>query len=101
MRRAMREVSLVSRGAERAQDARREFREGASYLRPANREHPREPAVRESPRRVNHLFVTQDYGPDRGGMARRHVELCRRFGDARNSITVSTVDLAGAAAFDA
>lgn len=50
---------------------------------------------------MNHLFVTQDYGPDRGGMARRHVELCRRIGDARNSIVVSTVELAGSEAFDA
>jgi len=38
---------------------------------------------------VNHLFVTQDFTPDRGGMARRHVELCRRWpGD---NMTVSTV----------
>ena len=50
---------------------------------------------------MNHLFVTQDYGPDRGGMARRHVELCRRLPDARNSIAVSTVELAGSEAFDA
>ena len=38
---------------------------------------------------MNHLFVTQDFTPDRGGMARRHVELCRRWpGD---HMTVSTV----------
>lgn len=49
---------------------------------------------------LNHLFVTQDYGPDRGGMARRHVELCRRFGDVANSMEVSTVALDGPAAFD-
>lgn len=49
---------------------------------------------------MNHLFVTQDYGPDRGGMARRHVELCRRFANAANSITVSTVEIEGADAFD-
>ncbi len=49
---------------------------------------------------LNHLFVTQDYGPDRGGMARRHVELCRRFGDATNSMEVSTVALDGAGQFD-
>lgn len=49
---------------------------------------------------MNHLFVTQDYGPDRGGMARRHVELCRRIADARNSIAVSTVQLEGAREFD-
>jgi len=49
---------------------------------------------------MNHLFVTQDYGPDRGGMARRHVELCRRFADDANSMEVSTVQLEGAAEFD-
>lgn len=49
---------------------------------------------------LKHLFVTQDYGPDRGGMARRHVELCRRFTDAANSMAVSTVTLDGAEAFD-
>ena len=38
---------------------------------------------------MKHLFVTQDFTPDRGGMARRHVELCRRWpGD---NMTVSTV----------
>jgi phosphatidyl-myo-inositol dimannoside synthase len=52
-------------------------------------------------RKLNHLFVTQDYGPDRGGMARRHVELCRRFADDSNSMTVSTVRLDGAEQFDA
>ncbi|MGH9420686.1 MAG: hypothetical protein ACRD3J_11980, partial [Thermoanaerobaculia bacterium] len=50
--------------------------------------------------KISHLFVTQDYGPDRGGMARRHVELCRRFGDAENSMAVSTVRLDGAEQFD-
>jgi phosphatidylinositol alpha-1,6-mannosyltransferase len=30
-------------------------------------------------RLMRHLFITQDYTPDLGGMARRHVELCRRF----------------------
>lgn len=49
---------------------------------------------------MRHLFVTQDFGPDRGGMARRHVELCRRFADDENTMAVSTVGLAGAAAFD-
>lgn len=44
-----------------------------------------------------HLFVTQDFGPDLGGMARRHVELCRRF----PSVTVSTVSAPQSAAFDA
>jgi glycosyltransferase involved in cell wall biosynthesis len=48
-----------------------------------------------------HLFVTQDYGPDLGGMARRHVELCRRFGDGDETImSVSTVASPNAAAFD-
>lgn len=48
---------------------------------------------------MNHLFVTQDYAPDLGGMARRHVELCRRF--APDAMAVSTVAAPGAAAFDA
>jgi len=47
---------------------------------------------------VRHLFVTQDYAPDLGGMARRHVELCRRF--APDPIIVSTVAHAAAAPFD-
>jgi phosphatidylinositol alpha-1,6-mannosyltransferase len=50
---------------------------------------------------VRHLFVTQDYPPDLGGMARRHVELCRRFADDRTSIEVSTVKSDTAAEFDA
>jgi len=50
---------------------------------------------------VRHLFVTQDYGPDLGGMARRHVELCRRFGDGDETVmSVSTVASRNAAAFD-
>jgi Glycosyltransferase len=49
---------------------------------------------------LEHLFVTQDYAPDRGGMARRHVELARRFGDSTNAMEVSTVMLDGAEAFD-
>ncbi|MEO8579927.1 MAG: glycosyltransferase family 4 protein [Gemmatimonadales bacterium] len=50
---------------------------------------------------MNHLFVTQDYGPDLGGMARRHVELCRRFGDGEEtSMSVSTVGSPNADAFD-
>ena len=50
---------------------------------------------------MNHLFVTQDYGPDLGGMARRHVELCRRFGDGEETtMSVSTVGSANADAFD-
>jgi phosphatidylinositol alpha-1,6-mannosyltransferase len=47
---------------------------------------------------VRHLFVTQDYPPDRGGMARRHVELCRRL--APEGVVVSTVAAPGAEAFD-
>jgi phosphatidylinositol alpha-1,6-mannosyltransferase len=48
---------------------------------------------------VRHLFVTRDYGPDLGGMARRHVELCRRF--APDEMIVSTVEAADGGAFDA
>jgi phosphatidylinositol alpha-1,6-mannosyltransferase len=50
---------------------------------------------------MRHLFVTQDYGPDLGGMARRHVELCRRFGDGdETTMSVSTVAAPNAATFD-
>jgi phosphatidylinositol alpha-1,6-mannosyltransferase len=49
---------------------------------------------------MKHLFVTQDYAPDLGGMARRHVELARRFGDGNTTMEVSTVSAAGASAFD-
>jgi len=49
---------------------------------------------------VKHLFVTQDYPPDRGGMARRHVELVRRFSNETESMDVSTVMLDGAEEFD-
>jgi phosphatidylinositol alpha-1,6-mannosyltransferase len=50
---------------------------------------------------VRHLFVTQDYAPDLGGMARRHVELCRRFGDGdETTMSVSTVASQAAVAFD-
>lgn len=41
---------------------------------------------------MRHLFITQDYTPDLGGMARRHVELCRRF---PADTLVSTVRAAG------
>lgn len=47
---------------------------------------------------LRHLFVTQDYGPDLGGMARRHVEICRRL--SPDSVTVSTVAAADGGAFD-
>ena len=53
---------------------------------------------------MNHLFVTQDYAPDLGGMARRHVELCRRFADGvedDTTMSVSTVAARGAREFDA
>ncbi len=46
-----------------------------------------------------HLFVTQDYGPDLGGIARMHVALCRRL--AAEGVRVSTVAHRDAAAFDA
>lgn len=50
---------------------------------------------------MKHLFVTQDYAPDLGGMARRHVELCRRFGDGdETTMAVSTVASRDANAFD-
>lgn len=49
---------------------------------------------------MKHLFVTQDYAPDLGGMARRHVELCRRLGDDGDSVAVSTVGAQGAESFD-
>ncbi|MGH7664071.1 MAG: glycosyltransferase family 4 protein [Gemmatimonadaceae bacterium] len=48
---------------------------------------------------MKHLFITQDFGPDLGGMARRHVELCRRLAD--DGMVVSTVAARDAAAFDA
>lgn len=47
---------------------------------------------------MRHLFVTQDYAPDLGGMARRHVELCRRF--APDSVIVSTVASPTSTTFD-
>lgn len=46
---------------------------------------------------VRHLFVTQDYPPQLGGMARRHVELCRRF--VPEPVTVATT-AGGAAGVD-
>lgn len=50
---------------------------------------------------VRHLFVTQDYAPDLGGMARRHLELCRRFGDGEETtMSVSTVASSEAKSFD-
>jgi phosphatidylinositol alpha-1,6-mannosyltransferase len=48
---------------------------------------------------VRHLFVTQDFPPDSGGMARRHVELCRHF--PPGEIAVSTVASPHAAEVDA
>jgi len=54
-------------------------------------------------RSARHVFVTQDYGPDLGGIARRHVELCRRLAPA-GGVLVSTVaqprDPVAAATFD-
>lgn len=47
---------------------------------------------------MRHLFITQDYTPDLGGMARRHVELCRRF---PADTLVSTVHAAGVRDADA
>ena len=45
---------------------------------------------------MRHLFVTQDFPPDHGGMARRHVELCRQF--PAGEIAVSTVAASSAPA---
>ncbi len=49
-----------------------------------------------TPRR--HLFVTQNFPPESGGMARRHAELVRRYGEP---MAVSTVAHEGAAESDA
>lgn len=54
--------------------------------------------ARSHQRNVKHIFVTQDYSPDLGGMARRHLELVRRYPE---SMSVSTVAAAGAARYDA
>ena len=51
---------------------------------------------------MRHIFVTQDYPPVGGGMARRHVELCRRFDDgAATTMEVATVAAEDGGAFDA
>jgi phosphatidyl-myo-inositol dimannoside synthase len=47
-----------------------------------------------------HVFVTQDYGPDVGGIARVNVERCRRLAHA-GGVRVSTVSHPDAAGFDA
>jgi phosphatidylinositol alpha-1,6-mannosyltransferase len=47
-----------------------------------------------------HVFVTQDYGPDLGGIARVHVELCRRLARV-GGVRVSTVSHPHASEFDA
>src|SRR5579862_6875051 len=47
-----------------------------------------------------HVFVTQDYGPDLGGIARVHVELCRRLAHA-GGVLVSTVSHPRSQDFDA
>ena len=47
---------------------------------------------------MKHLFVTQDFLPDLGGMARRHVELVRRYPEP---MSVSTVAAPDAARYDA
>ncbi|MEO7963122.1 MAG: glycosyltransferase family 4 protein [Gemmatimonadaceae bacterium] len=49
---------------------------------------------------VRHLFVTQDFPPDLGGMARRHVELCRRLAPTPDHLIVSTVSSPQSATFD-
>jgi phosphatidylinositol alpha-1,6-mannosyltransferase len=50
---------------------------------------------------MKHLFVTQDFPPDLGGMARRYVELARRFPNGTETMDVSTVTLDNSAEFDA
>ena len=47
-----------------------------------------------------HVFVTQDYGPDLGGIARVNVERCRRLAHA-GGVLVSTVSHPTASTFDA
>jgi hypothetical protein len=47
-----------------------------------------------------HVFVTQDYGPDLGGIARVNVERCRRLAHA-GGVLVSTVSHPAASTFDA
>lgn len=47
---------------------------------------------------MKHLFASHDYPPVGGGMARRYVELCRRF--AHDEIVVSTTAAKGAREFD-
>ena len=50
---------------------------------------------------MRHLFVTQDYPPVGGGMARRYVELCRRFGDGKKTtMEVATVSADDGGSFD-
>jgi glycosyltransferase involved in cell wall biosynthesis len=53
--------------------------------------------VGESARALRNIFVTIDYAPVGGGMSRRYVELCRRFGNMQ----VSTVRAEDRGAFDA
>ncbi len=43
---------------------------------------------------VRHMFVTQDFSPDLGGMARRHVELVRYYPEPMSVSTVATPDAA-------
>jgi phosphatidyl-myo-inositol dimannoside synthase len=50
---------------------------------------------------VRHVFVTQDYPPVGGGMARRHVELCRRIGPGATVVSTVASDVPSrASAFD-
>ncbi len=51
---------------------------------------------------MRHVFVTQDYPPVGGGMARRHVELCRRIRPEVTVVsTVASEEASRASAFDA
>ncbi|MEK6609583.1 MAG: glycosyltransferase family 4 protein [Gemmatimonadota bacterium] len=57
------------------------------------------PQPGEAAPRPRHLFVTQNYAPELGGIARLHVELCRRLAHA-GGVRVSTVYQGDALAFD-
>src|SRR5687768_1696392 len=100
MSRAVRKVSRISSGPDSDSHSRRSVRESSSHVRSADIESSRASPVRESAAGMKHIFVTQDFGPDRGGMARRYVELCRRFDNVEHTMTVSAVDLDGAEEFD-
>ena len=47
---------------------------------------------------LRNIFVTQNFPPESGGMARRHAELVRRYGEPMDVSTLARTD---AASFDA